>query len=219
MFDLDRAVLSWRREFVRQRSFSTDDLDELEDHLRALYALELELGPALTPARAFAHACESLGRPDAMSEEFAKVGGRWWRRLLRLGRLAFGVSFLLPVARGGITLARMDLHDGGLPGIQAFLLAVQSDPLSAASALTNAAMLLSFWRIRDAGRGWSRRLAIALSACAALNLTWLLRMAPVSDLLPGYYLWLVSFAVTSAAFGLRARSLPADAARERPVTS
>ncbi len=215
MFDLDRAVQSWRWAFARERSFSTDDLDELEDHLRTAYELELELSPGLAPARAFAHACESLGRADALSGEFAKVAGRWWRRLLRVGHLAYGLSFLLPVARYGVTLSDWNLHQGGLPGIQAILVALASGPVAAASALTNAAMLLTFWRIGNAGRRRVSWLAVLLGACAVLNLWWLALTRPTSDLFAGYYVWLGSFALTSAALAVRARALPANAGRER----
>jgi len=224
MFDLERSVQSWRGEFARERSFSTDDLDELEDHLRAAYELELELSPSLTPERAFSHVCESLGRAQTLSSEFAKVGGGWWRRLLRLGRVAYGLSFLLPVARYGITLPimngsiSMNLHEGGLPGIQAFLVALQSgDAVGIASALTNAAMLATFWRMGEAGRRRVSLLAILLGACAALNLSWLWMASPPSDLFVGYYAWLGSFGVTSAALALRARALPAEAARKRAL--
>jgi len=218
MFDLDRAVLAWREGFARERSFSTDDLDELEDHLRAAYELELELTPGLVPARAFSHAVESLGRAEALSVEFAKVGGGWWCRLLRLGRVAYGLSFLLPVARYGITFPvlngsiSMNLHEGGLPGIQAFLVALTSgDALGVVSALTNAAMLVTFWRMRDAKRRRVSLLAVLLGACALLNLSWLWMASPPSDLFAGYYVWLSSFAVTSTGLALRARALPADA--------
>ncbi len=219
MFDLDRAVLTWRRSFAGERSFSTDDLDELEDHLRAAYELELELSPGLAPARAFSHACESLGRAETLSAEFAKVAGGWWRRLLRVGRVAYGVSFLLPVARFGITLPEMNVHEGGLPGIQAVLVALQSDPVSAVTALTNLAMLASFWRIAHAGRRRVALLALLVGASAVLNLAWYLRSFAPSDLFAGYYVWVASFAVTGCALALRARALPAGAAREHVLAS
>ncbi len=219
MFDLDRAVLSWRWSFARERSFSTDDLDELEDHLRAAYDLELELSPGLAPARAFTHACESLGQAETLSAEFAKVGGRWWRRLLRVGRVAYGVSFLLPVVRNGITLAGMNIHDGGLPGIQAFLVALESgDAVAVASALTNVAMLASFWRMGDARRRRVWLLSLLLGLSAVLNLSWFWMVSPPSDLFAGYYVWLASFGVTSVGLALRARALPAEAGgRERAL--
>lgn len=218
MFDLDRAVVSWRRAFVRAGALSSDDLDEPEDHLRAAYELELELSPGMAPARAFSHACESLGRAETLSAEFTKVAGGWWARLLRIGHVAYGVSFLLPVARYGITLPALDLHQGGLPGIQALLVALGSgEAVAVASALTNVAMLVSFWRIRDAGRRRVSLLAVLLGAGAVLNLSWLVLSRPVSDLFAGYYAWLASFAVTSVALALRARALPADAAREHAL--
>ncbi|MGD8278685.1 MAG: hypothetical protein PVH00_11690, partial [Gemmatimonadota bacterium] len=123
-FDLEEAVREWRRGFVKERSFSRHDLDELEDHLRAAYEVELCLSPVALPERAFRDACATLGTAGALSDEFAKVGGRSWRRLLRVGWLLFAVSFFLPAARYGITLGDVSIGDGLLPGMQALLLAV-----------------------------------------------------------------------------------------------
>ena len=97
MFDLDTAVQDWRQRMERQSSLSTREVDELEDHLRARVDLELELDGALTRARAFATASEHVGKPAALSTEFAKAGTPQWRRLLVAGWAIFGVSIFLPV--------------------------------------------------------------------------------------------------------------------------
>ena len=97
MFDLERAVQDWRERMELRSSLSTREVDELEDHLRARVDLELELDGALTPARAFATASEHVGKPAALSREFAKAGKPVWRRLLIAGWAIFGVSMFLPV--------------------------------------------------------------------------------------------------------------------------
>ena len=205
MFDLDRAVLAWRRDYARERSFTTSDLDELEDHVRVAYEVELELNPALPPARAFAHACETLGTARALSGEFAKVEGRWWRRLLHFSWATWGISFFLPVARNGITLAHPSLHDGGLPGINAILMSgYAGGVLGVLSALTNLLMLFTFFHVGDAGRRRVRTLALLLMGAVLINLTWLVRTQPLSDLYAGYYVWLESFGLAATALAMRA---------------
>lgn len=208
MFDLDGAVHAWRREFARERSFATNDLDELEDHLRAAYEVELDLNPALTPARAFAHACETLGTVDTLSSEFAKVEGKGWRRLLRAGWLVYAIAFFLPVIDGGITLGQGNFHEGLLPGIQALLTAFRCGPVGIASALTNLVMLATFHRISDAGRDRAWLLAALTMAAMVLNLWWLFEVDPVSDLSAGYYAWLASFGIAGFGLAMRARALP-----------
>lgn len=217
MFDLDGAVREWRREFANERSFSRHDLDELEDHLRAAYEVELVLNPAAAPARAFAGACETLGTAGALSEEFAKVGGRTWRRVLNAGWLLFAVSFFLPVARHGIRLVG-NFGDGLLPGIQALILAVGgfAGTLGVASGLTNLVMAATFWRIGDAGRIRVRVLALLMTLAVVLNLCWLVLGDDPSGLYAGYFAWLGSFGVVGTGLWLRSRLLPArDAADDR----
>lgn len=210
MFDLDDAVREWRREFTRERTFSVSDLDELEDHLRAAFEVELDLDPGLTPARAFTYASENLGAATALSGEFAKVEGKGWRRLVRTGRLLFLVSFFLPVVDGGISLVDANVHDGFLPGIQAFLVAVRwGGAFGIASALTNLFMIPTFRRISEAGRDKVWLFTALMLAATALNLVWIFDTDNVSDLSAGYWAWLASFALVGTGLLLRARSLPA----------
>jgi hypothetical protein len=211
VFDLDAALGAWRTTFARDRGFSAADLDELEDHLRAAYEVELHLDPGLAPATAFAQARSILGRPEDLSGEFAKVGGKAWRWLLRAGWVMFGVAFLLPVHRFGITLSEFSLKDGLFPGVEALLLALTpgGGPVPVLSALTNLAMATTFWRIGDAGRQRVGALAGLLLASVVLNLWWVVVWADQpSELLAGYWAWTASFGVAGAGLMLRARALP-----------
>ena len=212
MFDLDDAVRQWRREFKRERAFSTRDLDELEDHLRAAYEVELHLDPGLAPARAFAGACEVLGAPGTLSGEFAKVEGKAWRRLLRLGWVAYAVAYFLPVARYGITLGQGDFHEGLLPGIEALWLALTGagGVVGILSALTNAIMLATFWKVADAGKSRTWLLTVLMLSATVLNLCWLVIVDTPADLFAGYYTWLASFGLVGAGLALRARALPGE---------
>lgn len=219
MFELDQAISRWRLDFHRRQALSSADLDELEDHLRAAYEVELMLAPALAPEHAFNLACESLGTPELIAREFSKVEGRAWRWLLRGGRVLFGLSFLLPVARYGITLGDLSFSDGLLPGVQAIILAIggTGGPLGVLSGVTNLIILAAFGRIRNAGRRRVRLLAGLATFGVLLNLSWLWLIGTRSDLFVGYYTWLSSFGLTASALWLRARALPADTPSRRPA--
>ena len=93
MFDLDMAVASWRKGLRRRSSLSPRELDELEDHLRAHFELELELNATLAPPRAFAIVRADLGEPAVLSREFAKARRPQWKRLLVAAWALFAVSF------------------------------------------------------------------------------------------------------------------------------
>ena len=136
--------------------------------------------------------------------------------LLAVAAFLYVLSWLLPVADGGTTLS-----DGGLPGWEAFRLALSpiwsyeglagdswwSDSLSVLSALTNigfvaSAAILASWPQRfRRGTFWSLVLA------TIVNTLWFVLSDERSDLRIGYYLWLSSFIVLAVA----ARSMPAAA--------
>ena len=97
MFDLERAVLRWRESQERESSLSPCEVDELEDHLRARFDLELDLDAALAPATAFAIARHELGEGATLDREFAKARKPKWRRWLVAGWALLAASFLLPV--------------------------------------------------------------------------------------------------------------------------
>lgn len=208
MFDFDAAVRDWRTRFASARAFSTTDLDELEDHLRAAYEVELHLNPALVPAEAFEQARAVIGEPTDLSGEFAKVEGKLWRRLLTAGWVMFAVSWFLPVHRYGMDLP--ELKGLVLPGIEALWVALTNGggPVRVLSALTNLLMAATFWRIRDAGHHRVGVLAGLVLGSVVLNLCWLFLVDEPSDLLAGYYAWTASFGVVGTALALRARALP-----------
>jgi len=216
VFDLDQAVGGWRTGFARNRSFSTHDLDELEDHLRAAYEVELWLDPRLAPAQAFERARSGLGTPADLSGEFAKVGGKAWRRLLGVGWAMFALAWLLPVHRYGITLTDFNLEGLLLPGLEALWVALTNGggPLGVLSGLTNLAMAATFWRMQDAGRNRVTALAAMLLGSVVLDLWWLVEVDHVGDLLAGYYAWTASFGVSGAGLALRARALPESESRD-----
>ncbi len=96
MFELEKALARWRGRQERESSLSPCELDELGDHLRACFHLELELNPELTRAQAFAAAGQEMGGPQALSSEFARAGRPRWKVLLVAGCALFAASFMMP---------------------------------------------------------------------------------------------------------------------------
>ena len=73
MFDLDKAIAFWRSGLEHRRALSTDDLDELEQHLRDHTAALIADG---RPARAaFSEALGAMGDYTTVEVEYKKV--RW----------------------------------------------------------------------------------------------------------------------------------------------
>ena len=204
MFELDSALREWRKT-ARRYSLSATELDELEDHLCSTYFAHVERGTV--PGEAFATALQALGEVEHVSSEYRKVRSLSWLRLLKASWAAFAVAFLLPVADGGITLLHPDLGEGLLPGFQAIRVALEEGGWSTFSALTNALMLATMWRVSALGRMPISVLGMAVLASAFLNGWWLTEMNPISDLRVGYFLWWASFGLASAALLVRARAL------------
>ncbi len=76
MFDLEKAIASWRRSFRYRRVFFEDDLEELERHLRDHIAWLVEQGASEKDA--FHKALLSVGDHALMEAEYQKV---FWAKL------------------------------------------------------------------------------------------------------------------------------------------
>lgn len=209
MFDLDMAVASWRKGLRRRSSLSPRELDELEDHLRAHFELELELNAALAPPRAFAIVRADLGEPAVLSREFAKARRPQWKRLLVAAWALFAVSFVLPAVSEPI----FDPSGGlvaSVPGWDAFLSALSgmAGSLGLLSAYTNGLILVAgLWMGRKRLRHL-RWAAPMMAAVAALNLVyWPIWVAIEGGmtLQAGYFAWAGSFTCAATALCLRAR--------------
>lgn len=203
MFDLEKAVGSWRRNLESESTLSPREVDELEDHLRAGFDLEMELTPALTPVAAFANASGGMGEPAELSTEFARAGSPRWRRLIYAGWALFAVSFVLPAAGEGVSDGGF-LSFGTIPGWDAFVSALfWGDNLGRFSALTNLLMLGSLLIFRTSRRNRGRWLRWLVGGAGLLNLAywpiWVVAEGgSVPDLLPGYWVWVASFLCVAA---------------------
>ncbi|MCY3545266.1 MAG: hypothetical protein OXH49_00150 [Gemmatimonadetes bacterium] len=203
MFDLEKAVGRWRKKLESESSLSPREVDELEDHLRAGFDLEMELTPALPPVAAFANASGGMGEPADLSKEFAKAGSPRWRRLIYAGWALFAVSFVLPAAGEGVS-DRGFLSLGTIPGWDAFVSALfWGDLVGKFSALTNLLMLASLLILRTSRRKRGRWLRWLVGGAGILNLAywpiWVVSEGgTVPELLPGYWVWVASFLCVAA---------------------
>ena len=89
MFDLNEQIENWRNNLAQQNTLEKSDIDELESHLRE--EIENLTALNLSDEEAFMVATHRLGRPDSLSEEFAKVNESvlWRKRLFRASVVVF----------------------------------------------------------------------------------------------------------------------------------
>ncbi len=75
MFNLEQAILEWRRQMLAAGVKTPVPLDELESHLRD----EIEQGTnsGLSEAEAFRTATQKMGEAGLLKTEFAKTSGFW----------------------------------------------------------------------------------------------------------------------------------------------
>ena len=209
MFELETEVARWRRRVERSSSLSPREVDELEDHLRARTDLELELNPGLVPAHAFAIAREGLGKPMAISREFARAGRPRWRRLLLAGWALYATSFLMPAV--GYSSPNVDQTTYGYEVVPELMqLTARGHALGvAALLLPNLILILTLpaWRRRRPSHGaWT---AWIVGATGALPLgLGLLRLGDTGPGLHsgvGFWVWCASFVVVATALWSRNR--------------
>lgn len=116
MFDLEAAIRSWRDSFGE--SLRAEDLNELEEHLRAqVTALS---GGELTEQEAFLVAHSRMGQNGELASEFAKVhaGSMWIGRLqwMILGFLGFSALVIASRVATGVTAWGASMFEVGAAG-------------------------------------------------------------------------------------------------------
>lgn len=84
MFDLEKAIRSWRRHLRREAFLNRAVLDELESHLRD--AVDTLAQKGRTRKQAFEQAVQQLGDAASLRHEYSKLhsGRRWFFAVLRL---------------------------------------------------------------------------------------------------------------------------------------
>jgi hypothetical protein len=224
VFELEDEIQSWRTRVERSSSLSARELDELEDHLRARVSLELDLNPALAPAKAFTAALTALGEPKAISREFARAGRPRWRRFLLAGWGLYAVSFVLPAVILPAEAQVLGLQ--GQYGYEVFWEGLTFPNLFV--ALANLAMIGTLSALWTARSSKPRRFLRSLQAIgnAGIGLvtlgTGILQVVvPVSSpyygpvyLGPAYWAFSTSFACVAVALWLRNK----DSVSARPLS-
>jgi hypothetical protein len=98
MFNLDQAILEWRRQMLAADIKSPVPLDELETHLRD--EIEQQAKSGLSGAEAFKIAVQKIGQAHRVQNEFKKVEptkADWHWKLVQILLLAFSSLFPLGV--------------------------------------------------------------------------------------------------------------------------
>ena len=125
-----------------------------------------------------------------------------WHKLVALGWGLFAISFFLPVATDGTTIA-----DGQIPGWEALTAALQGHVgiFGIVSGLTNLVMLFTPAVIWIRQRNLALILIGLVAMSALLNSWWFVGGDARGDLMLGYYMWWLSFAVVAFGLGLLIR--------------
>ena len=98
MFDLNRQIDLWKRAFAAKGTCSTDELEELESHLRD--EIETMTAAGLSQEEAFAKSIARLGDPHAVCREFAKNEFRGDRFAIRAGNVLVALVGVAAVIAG-----------------------------------------------------------------------------------------------------------------------
>jgi cation transport ATPase len=166
MFNLEAAILEWRRQMRAAGIKTPDHLDELESHLREEIGRQMKAGRS--EAEAFQTAVQKIGRAQKVQTEFAKVEASQTSRERKLKEvLLLGCSILMPLMVGRAVLVRGPGTVGMTAGQQWSCLVAM------------AAFALMIWGGRLGGnrfpviRARRRRNVINLSGIVLVALWWL----------------------------------------------
>lgn len=197
MFDLNLAIIEWRRAMVAAGIASPEVLDELESHLRDDVEEQVRSGAEV--GRAFTSAIHRLGTPGTLGKEFAKGSGPEKALRRRFWRSFYFLSAAIAILSNLWTLATFELK--------------APERVVGACALACFAFYLSvlpFMRWRRLGVLPTRVLTItkALGIVVLLWTSWVIlaatRVVPVEvGVIPSMIMWLlcVAYALTGVACG------------------
>src|SRR5213594_3734837 len=102
MLNIDQFIVEWRRTLVASGIKAAEVLDELEGHLRADIAQQVQAGVAAE--QAFRLAVLRIGPPDVLRAEFKKAGATRAQRIMALVCIVL-VAFILWMS--GFTFVQM----------------------------------------------------------------------------------------------------------------
>jgi hypothetical protein len=115
MFDLDEAVRAWGEKMRDARTCQTEDVLEMESHLRETVA-DLSAGN-LSEEEAFLVAARRLGSVGELAEEFGKVNPTlvWRHRLFWMAAGCLALLFIRGIHYSAITLGFAAAAASGFP--------------------------------------------------------------------------------------------------------
>lgn len=172
-FDLNRAIQHWRENLGQSPAFRSENLNELESHLRDSVATFETRG--LSAEEAFLVATRRMGASSALEPEFGKVNGQaiWLDRFFWM-LIGYQVWAFISGALGLITRNALlfGLHGAGYD-FKAYSFVVQVT----LSALVNLAgfagsLALCWWLFRRKGQRFGRWLGRRLHRRATWALTF-----------------------------------------------
>ena len=76
-FDLDRHITNWRKQFLADSAFYSEEVEELENHVRDGVEHLMETG--LSEEEAFYEATSRLGSPETLRADYKRARSRWDR--------------------------------------------------------------------------------------------------------------------------------------------
>lgn len=104
-FNLEQAIVTWRRFLGKERAISPDDADELEIHLRDEVDELIERGR--TPERAFQEAVRHLGSYAQLHRDYHNV---YWTKVREERRLTEELSIRIAMLKNYLTIAQRNLR-------------------------------------------------------------------------------------------------------------
>ncbi len=120
MFNLEKALSTWRHQYKYSRAFKGRDLDELEQHLRDQVAFLVEAGHS--EEEAFREATAELGTFHETESEFRSVA---WMKTRDRREIRSEVLYQWSLAKGYVRVAMRNLRKNRVPSmINMFGLAV-----------------------------------------------------------------------------------------------
>jgi hypothetical protein len=93
MFDLEKSIAEWRRQMQAAGIKSPVPLDELEMHLRE--DVQQQANSGLNEQQSFELAAQKIGQPQAVRNEFNKIGGMTDERRQKFWRAYFIVFSII----------------------------------------------------------------------------------------------------------------------------
>ncbi len=108
MFNLEHAIANWRRQMLAAGIKAPCVVDELESHLREEVDYQMQSG--LSEEKSFQAAVERIGKPNSLSCEFGKVGGKKWAFLRALKGILVASLVPFPSSKTLTASARLTLE-------------------------------------------------------------------------------------------------------------